>query len=657
VQLRHDCARNNVARRKFSHRVIALHESLAGSVAEIRAFSAQRLTQQKAWSSWGVQRRGMELDELDISDLRAGAPRASNSIASCDIRVRCVVKDTAQTARRKQDRTRFSDDHRLRTLIECADACDLAVVFQEVGDRREAFQRNVRLLLGTVSKRAYDLAASRVALRVQHAMAAMSALAREQQLAAFSIECSSPGDQLLDCSGTLLDKRAHGLNIAQPIAGEQRVLLMQLDFVVIAERDSDATLRILRRRLEQAVFCDDKNPAMRGQLNCRTKPCYTGSHHDEISAETLNWEGDDLMVQRDHMPVFEVRTGQHTYENVVQRGVLERVSDYLPVNAGTLFAITTKDVWRLHGDALRRQFSDRSLEVLLFPGGEENKRLCEVEALAEQMVVRGADRTSIVIGFGGGIVTDVSGFVAAIFMRGIPVVQIPTTLLAQVDAATGGKTGVNLVSGKNLIGSFHQPEAVLIDPNVLSTLPEREYRAGLFEVIKCGIIRDASLFKLLELRADAVLAKEEETVDRLITAAVRIKAEMVTADERESDLRRILNFGHTIGHAIEAETEYKSFLHGEAIAWGMLAATRLAVLRGMLAEDDAERIWRTVCRYGPVPCAAHLDPDRLIARLGRDKKTLKGKVHFVLPISIGEVKTVGGIPESDIRRAILEALQ
>jgi 3-dehydroquinate synthase len=272
-------------------------------------------------------------------------------------------------------------------------------------------------------------------------------------------------------------------------------------------------------------------------------------------------------------------------------------------------------------------------------------------------VALGADRTSIVIGFGGGIVTDVSGFLAAIFMRGIPVVQIPTTLLAQVDAATGGKTGVNLVSGKNLIGSFHQPRVVLIDPNVLSTLPEREYRAGLFEVIKCGIIRDASLFELLATRVDVVLAKELDIVDQLITAAVRIKAEVVTADERESDLRRILNFGHTVGHAIEAETEYKLFLHGEAIAWGMLAATRLAVIIGMLPEHDAERISRTICSYGPIPRATHLDSNRLIARLGSDKKTVKGKVHFVLPTCIGEVKTFSGIPESDVRLAIIEALQ
>jgi 3-dehydroquinate synthase len=273
------------------------------------------------------------------------------------------------------------------------------------------------------------------------------------------------------------------------------------------------------------------------------------------------------------------------------------------------------------------------------------------------MVRRGGDRTSIVIAFGGGIVTDVSGFVAAIFMRGIPVVQIPTTLLAQVDAAIGGKTGVNLASGKNLIGSFHQPHIVLIDPDVLSTLPDREYRAGLFEVIKCGVIRDATLFDLLEREAAPVLAKQVDLMDQLIAAAVRIKAEVVNADERENDLRRILNFGHTIGHAIEAETEYTRFLHGEAIAWGMLAATRLAEIMGVLAPADAMRIRKTICLYGPLPNAKDLEPERLIARLGSDKKTIKGKVHFVLPKEIGAVEVMSGIPNEAIQQAIVEALQ
>lgn len=362
------------------------------------------------------------------------------------------------------------------------------------------------------------------------------------------------------------------------------------------------------------------------------------------------------MVQRDDMPVFEVRTAQHNYQNVVERGLLRHISSYIPANAGKRFVITTEDVWQFYGQTLQEQFRDNNVDVLFFPGGESNKRLRIVESLAEDMIARGGDRTSIVIGFGGGIVTDVSGFVAATFMRGIPIVQIPTTLLAQVDAATGGKTGVNLASGKNLVGSFHQPQAVLIDPDVLSTLPQREYRAGLFEVIKCGVIRDAALFELLERNADHVLAQKPDVVDQLIAAAVRIKAEVVSADERESDLRRILNFGHTIGHAIEAETEYTRFLHGEAIAWGMLAATRLSAILGLLDESDARRIQTTICSYGPLPSARDLNSDHLIARLGSDKKTVKGKVHFVLPTAIGAVTVRSGISDETIDRAIAEAL-
>src|SRR5579884_43753 len=365
------------------------------------------------------------------------------------------------------------------------------------------------------------------------------------------------------------------------------------------------------------------------------------------------------MLKRDHrrMPTFLVKTPHCTYPNVVERGISRRILEFIPAKAGKLFLVTNEEIWQHYGEGIHSQFGDHNLNVLFLPSGEVNKRLSRVEELAEQMVAHGAERTSLVIGFGGGIVTDVSGFLAAIFMRGVPVIQIPTTLLAQVDAATGGKTGVNLVSGKNLIGSFHQPLAVLIDPDLIATLPEREYRAGLFEIIKCGVIRDRAVFDLFASRADEVLQAEPQLVEELIAAAVRIKAEVVSADERESDLRRILNFGHTVGHALEAETEYTRFLHGEAIAWGMLASTRLAELIDMLPASDASAIRKVICRFGPLPRANDLNPDRLIERLAGDKKTLQGKVHFVLPLSIGQVKVVSGIPNAAIRQAITESLQ
>jgi 3-dehydroquinate synthase len=356
------------------------------------------------------------------------------------------------------------------------------------------------------------------------------------------------------------------------------------------------------------------------------------------------------------VPTFSVKTRSHSYQNVVERGAIQRLREFLPEHAGKRFVVTTEDVWRLHGERLASQLQDGLHEVLFFPGGEKNKRLAALEIIAEQMAERGAERSSVVIGFGGGIVTDLSGFLAAVFMRGLAVLQIPTTLLAQVDAATGGKTGVNLTSGKNLLGSFHQPLAVLIDADVLATLPEREYRAGLFEVVKCGVIGDATLFELLEKRRDQVLAMQASVVDDCIAGAVRLKAEVVSEDERESDQRRILNFGHTIGHAIEAETAYVRLLHGEAVAWGMLAATRLAELLSLLGSVEAERIARVIQSYGPLPAVDDLDPDRLLARLAGDKKTVQGKIHFVLPVAIGEVRVVADVPAGLIRQAMRDAL-
>ena len=353
------------------------------------------------------------------------------------------------------------------------------------------------------------------------------------------------------------------------------------------------------------------------------------------------------------MPSFRVDTPQRSYDAIVERGCLGRIQ--IP-GTGKVFVVTTEDVFRLHGTAIEPSLGGRELCVLTFPGGEPRKRLAEVEKLAEQMIEAGGDRSSIVVAFGGGIVGDLAGFLAAIFMRGIPVIQVPTTLLAQVDAAVGGKTGANLTGGKNLIGSFHQPLAVWIDPDVLRTLPEREYRAGLYEIVKCGVIRDAELFDLVDRCAEAVLRQEPEVVDRVIADAVRIKAEVVTADEREGDLRRILNFGHTFGHALEAETKYERLLHGEAVAWGMRAATLLSERLGHLAPGDAARINTVIAKYGPIPNLDGISAPNLAARLKSDKKTVGGKIHFVLPVKIGEVKIVSGVDEKLVWECIEQCL-
>jgi 3-dehydroquinate synthase len=340
----------------------------------------------------------------------------------------------------------------------------------------------------------------------------------------------------------------------------------------------------------------------------------------------------------------------------VERGILAHVAQYLPSKAGKVFVVSTEDVWGHHCSRLEHGLKGVPHDVLFLPAGEDNKRLAPVERLAEEMIERGADRSSVVVAFGGGIVTDMAGFLAAIFMRGIPVLQLPTTLLAQVDAAIGGKTGVNLRSGKNLIGSFHQPLAVLVDPAVLDTLPDREYRAGLYEILKAGVIRDAALFHFLTGESAAVLARLPEAVDHIIADSVRIKAEVVSADEREGGLRRILNLGHTFGHALEAETNYVRFLHGEAVAFGMRAAVYLAQMTGHLSAEDSVDILEAIRLYGPIPALDGLSADRLLARLASDKKTIQGRVHFVLPLRIGEARVVSGIDDGAALAAIQAAL-
>jgi 3-dehydroquinate synthase len=359
---------------------------------------------------------------------------------------------------------------------------------------------------------------------------------------------------------------------------------------------------------------------------------------------------------KEGMPTYQVDTPQRSYAAIVERGVIGRVADYIPHKTGKIFVVTTEDVWRHAGTQLAAGLAGTSYDVLNLPGGEEQKRLAPLELLAEKMVQLGGDRSSIVIAYGGGIVNDMGGFLAAIFMRGVPVLQIPTTLLAQVDAAIGGKTAVNLVSGKNLIGSFHQPIAVLTDPAILDTLPDREYRAGLYEIIKAGIIREPALFTYLAESRDDVLACNPTAVDHIIEESVRMKAEVVSSDEREGDLRRILNFGHTFGHALEAETEYKIFLHGEAVAWGMRAAVYLAESTGYLSAEDTVEILDMIAAYGPIPPLTGIAAQNLFARLVHDKKTVQGKVHFVLPVRIGEVTVVSGVDEKLVLDAIRFAL-
>jgi 3-dehydroquinate synthase len=318
-----------------------------------------------------------------------------------------------------------------------------------------------------------------------------------------------------------------------------------------------------------------------------------------------------------------------------------------------LFVITSPPIGELYGRALTKSFAGRKIEVVEMPDGERAKTLRQVEKLAEKLVASGAERGSVLLALGGGVIGDVAGFLASIFMRGVPVVQLPTTLLAQVDSAIGGKTGVNLVAGKNLLGTFHQPLAVLVDPDVLATLPEREYRSGLFEAMKYGIIRNPQIFDLMESNRDGLMRRDGTLLETLIAECIRVKAAVVGTDERESGERRILNFGHTIGHALEAETNYRHFRHGEAVGWGMIAAARIGAELKVTDLDTAQRIRALVSAYAPLP-RVDVSGRRILKRLRSDKKTVGGIPHFVLPRSIGTVEIVNTVPETIVVQVVEE---
>jgi 3-dehydroquinate synthase len=352
---------------------------------------------------------------------------------------------------------------------------------------------------------------------------------------------------------------------------------------------------------------------------------------------------------------IQVKTGSVDYPVFVGRELLPTMSSRICKVSGRkkrrAFVLTSPEIWSLWADAFLESFrQDESPTVLFLQPGEEHKRLRTVERLAEQMAEGHADRSSLLIAFGGGIVGDVGGFLAAIYMRGIDYIQVPTTLLAQVDSSVGGKTGVNLQAAKNLVGSFHHPLAVFADIEVLQTLPPRELRAGLFESIKAGVIRDAKLFAFMERNAEAILAGDSKAIEYVVAASVRMKADVVGIDEMENGLRMILNFGHTLGHAIEAATRYKKLLHGEAIAWGMIAATRLGLARATITEAQASRIEKLIFEYGPLP-ALRLPIDRLLDAATRDKKNRSGVRRFVLPSGIGNAVVAENVTDTELYSA------
>ncbi len=346
------------------------------------------------------------------------------------------------------------------------------------------------------------------------------------------------------------------------------------------------------------------------------------------------------------------------YPALIESGLLRRTGEKLVAVLGgkrPVYVVSNLTVRKHWGPALAESIDKAGLRFDLFDmgDGERHKTMQTVEELAGRLVKAGADRSAVLVAFGGGVVGDVAGFLASIYMRGIDVVQVPTTLVAQLDSSIGGKTGVNLRAGKNLLGTFHQPRAVLVDPDLLSTLPEREYRSGLYEALKCGVIRNRAIFEFMEQKRDAILRRDSAALEWLITECIRVKAEVVAADEREAGLRRILNFGHTVGHALEAETAYRHFLHGEAVAWGMIAASMIAAALQKTDSVNAQRVISAVLAYAPLPRIS-TRPRNVLRRLKADKKTVNGVVHFILPTEIGKVEVVSDVPERTVLQAVEE---
>jgi 3-dehydroquinate synthase len=348
---------------------------------------------------------------------------------------------------------------------------------------------------------------------------------------------------------------------------------------------------------------------------------------------------------------LDVHAPSRRYVVTVGEGILDRLSRILDdVEApARRFVVSTALVWRFHGE---RFAAASAAGLILVPDGERYKQLHTVLRVYDALIRANADRASTLITFGGGVVGDMAGFAAATYLRGIALVHVPTTLLAQVDSSIGGKVGVNHALGKNLIGAFYQPHAVVIDPSVLGTLPRREFRAGLYEVIKYGMTSSPSLFKRISADRKAIFARTPDVLSAIIIESCRIKADVVAKDEKESGLRRILNFGHTAGHALESVTKYRRYRHGEAVAYGMLVAAELAVARGALAASDRQALADVIASLGPLPPVADVSSAHMLEAMQHDKKMVAGRLHFVLPTAIGATTIVDDVTEKEMKRAL-----
>jgi len=357
------------------------------------------------------------------------------------------------------------------------------------------------------------------------------------------------------------------------------------------------------------------------------------------------------------MQTLKVALGDRSYAIHVGRGLIGNTAELLPERWPRAVIVTNPIVASLHLDSLRDALSRAGIDhqTILVPDGEVHKSWGELNAIHGRLIELGAERSTPLIALGGGVVGDLAGFAAATYRRGIPLVQLPTTLLAQVDSSVGGKTAINHPLGKNMIGAFYQPSVVIIDTATLATLPEREFAAGLAEVIKYGAACDVRLFTWLETAMERLLSRDSDAVVHAIVSSCSIKAGVVAADERESGARAVLNFGHTFGHAIEAATNYDgSWLHGEAVAAGMVLAAALSVRAAGLPTAESARVRALIQRAGLPVRGPALDAERYLSLMARDKKVEAGRLRFILLESLGRGVLRGDVSKQDISRVLAE---
>jgi 3-dehydroquinate synthase len=361
------------------------------------------------------------------------------------------------------------------------------------------------------------------------------------------------------------------------------------------------------------------------------------------------------------MKTVRVSLEERSYPIIIGNGILARAGRLLSRIAAhpLVVVVSNSKVMNLHGQTLleslrRAAFSVNTIKV---PDGEQYKILATVEFMYQQLARFRADRKTLLVAFGGGVIGDMAGFAAATYLRGIPFVQIPTTFLGQIDSAIGGKTGVNLSVGKNLVGAFYQPRMVLIDPLMLLTLPRREFVSGLYEALKYGVIRNPLLFQLITRKHQKLPREDSKSLERIIAECAAIKADIVSRDERESGLRMVLNFGHTLGHALEVATNYSRFTHGEAVGHGMIMATQLAVKLNKIDPREAQSIQQALAGVCRMPKVQDLDCRLLMNHMLSDKKIDNRKIRFVIPRGIGRVEIVQDAPVDAVRQIVSAYLQ